>query len=115
RVLDLTRILAGPYCTMKLGDMGAEVIKVERPGQGDDSRTWAPPYIGNQSAYYFSINRNKKSLALDISTAAGKNILTSLLAESDVLVENFRPGTMSRLGFSPTLLRKQYPRLIHCT
>ena len=115
RVLDLTRILAGPYCTMKLGDMGAEVIKVERPGHGDDTRIWAPPYIGEQSAYFFSINRNKKSIALDFSTTAGKKILASLAAECDVLVDNFLPGTLNRLGLSPNALRKRNPRLIHCT
>jgi len=99
RVLDLTRALAGPYCTMMLGDMGAEVIKVESPDGGDDSRAWAPPYIGQESAYFLSCNRNKKSITLNLRSEVAKKILTDLIKVSDVVVENFRPGVMKKMGF----------------
>src|SRR5215471_11872111 len=94
RVLDLTRVLSGPYCTMLLGDLGAEVIKVERPDEGDDTRAFAPPFQGDQAAYFLSVNRNKKSLALDLKSASAKDVLWRLIEVSDVLVENFRPGAM---------------------
>ena len=97
RVLDLTRVLSGPYCTMLLGDLGAEVIKVERPGEGDDTRAFAPPFQGDQAAYFLSINRNKKSITLDMKSERGKGILWRLVELSDVLVENFRPGAMNGL------------------
>src|SRR3954463_10797888 len=93
-VLDLTRVLSGPYCTMLLADMGARVIKVEQPGRGDDTRAWGPPFIEGESAYFLSINRNKESLTLDLKHDSAKGILECLLKEADVLVENFRPGTM---------------------
>lgn len=99
RVLDLSRVLSGPYCTMILGDLGADVIKVERPGVGDDTRGFAPPYQGDQAAYFLSVNRNKRSLTLDFKHPQGQEILWQLLDRSDVLVENFRPGVMDRLGF----------------
>src|SRR2546427_11400717 len=99
RVADLTRVLSGPYCTMLLGDLGAEVIKVERPGGGDDTRAFAPPFQGDQAAYFLSINRNKKSITLDLKRDLGKEVLWRLIETSDVLVENFRPGAMERLGF----------------
>ena len=98
-VLDLTRVLSGPYCTMVLGDLGARVIKVEQPGKGDDTRHWGPPFVGAESAYFLSINRNKESVTLDYKPAAGKAVLEQLIAKADVLVENFRPGTLERAGF----------------
>jgi CoA:oxalate CoA-transferase len=115
RILDLTRALAGPYCTMMLGDMGAEVIKVESPDGGDDSRAWAPPYIGQESAYYLSCNRNKKSMTLNLRSDMAKKILTDLIKASDVLVENFRPGVMKKMGFPYETLRAINPRVIFCS
>src|SRR5262245_4572986 len=99
-VLDFTRVLSGPYCTMLLAAMGARVIKLEQPGRGDDTRAWGPPFINGESAYFLSINRNKESLTLDLKQPAARPILESLLGHADVLVENFRPGTMDRLGLS---------------
>ena len=100
RVLDLTRALAGPYCTMFLGDFGAEVTKVEQPQVGDDSRGWGPPFVANESAYFLSINRNKKSITIDMKTAEGIDLVRRLAAAADVLIENFRPGTMERFGLT---------------
>src|SRR5436189_6348827 len=96
-VVDLTRVLSGPYCTMLLADMGARVIKVEQPGKGDDTRAWGPPFLEGESAYFLSINRNKESLTLDFKQPEGRAILDRLLAKSDVLVENFMPGTLDKL------------------
>jgi len=115
RILDLTRVLSGPYCTMLLGDLGAEVIKVERPGEGDDTRSFAPPFQGDQAAYFLSINRNKKSITLDMKSEQGKEILWRLLDLSDVLVENFRPGAMERLGFGYEAVTKRRPAIIYCS
>lgn len=115
RVLDLTRVLSGPYCTMLLGDLGAEVIKVERPGEGDDTRAFAPPFQGDQAAYFLSINRNKKSVTLDMKGERGKEILWRLVEKSDVLVENFRPGAVERLGFGYETVRARRPALIYCS
>jgi crotonobetainyl-CoA:carnitine CoA-transferase CaiB-like acyl-CoA transferase len=115
RVLDLTRILSGPFCTMKLGDMGAEVIKIEQPGFGDDTRTWGPPFIGGESAYFLSVNRSKKSVTLDLKSEKGKDILKKLILQSDVLVENFRAGVMERLGFGYKAVRRLNPRLVYCS
>lgn len=115
RILDLTRVLSGPYCTMLLGDLGAEVIKVERPGEGDDTRAFATPFQGDQAAYFLSINRNKKSITLDMKSERGKEILWRLVDLSDVLVENFRPGAMERLGFSYEAVRARRPRMIYCS
>ena len=115
RVLDLTRVLSGPYCTMLLGDLGAEVIKVERPGEGDDTRAFAPPFQGDQAAYFLSINRNKKSLTLDMKSERGKEILWQLVNSSDVLVENFRPGAMERLGFGYEAVKARRPAMIYCS
>jgi crotonobetainyl-CoA:carnitine CoA-transferase CaiB-like acyl-CoA transferase len=114
-VLDFTRVLSGPYCTMLLADMGARVIKLEQPGRGDDTRGWGPPFINGESAYFLSINRNKESLTLDLKQPAARPILESLLGHTDVLVENFRPGTMDRLGLSYDALAEEYPRLIYCS
>lgn len=115
RVLDLTRALAGPYCTMMLGDMGAEVIKVESPEGGDDSRSWAPPYIGRESAYYLSCNRNKKSVTLNLRSEGANRILSDLIKFSDVLVENFRPGVMEKMGFPYAALKAMNPQIIFCS
>lgn len=97
-IIDLTRILSGPYCTMYFADMGATVIKVEPPG-GDDTRTWGPPFINGESSYFMSVNRNKRSIVLDLKTEEGKQTLRTLVAKADVVVENFKPGTLERLGF----------------
>ena len=115
RVVDLTRVLSGPYCTMQLGDMGAEVIKVEQPGKGDDTRAFAPPYQGDQAAYFLSINRNKKSITLDMKSEAGKAVLWRLIDKSDILVENFRPGAMERLGFGYEAVRKRRPAMVYAS
>jgi crotonobetainyl-CoA:carnitine CoA-transferase CaiB-like acyl-CoA transferase len=114
-VLDLTRVLSGPYCTMILADMGARVIKIEQPGKGDDTRGWGPPFIEGESAYFLSINRNKESVTLDFKTPDGRAILDRLIARSDVLVENFRPGTLAKAGFDYASLAERYPRLIYCS
>lgn len=114
-VLDFTRVLSGPYCTMLLGDMGARVIKIEQPERGDDTRAWGPPFVGGESAYFLSINRNKESLTLDLKQPASREILESLLQRTDVLVENFRPGTMERLGLSFESLASRYPRLVYAS
>jgi formyl-CoA transferase len=115
RVLDLTRVLAGPYCTMFLGDLGAEVVKVEQPGVGDDTRGWGPPFADGESAYFLSINRNKQSVTLDLKNPAGQALLRGLAAKADVLIENFRPGAMERLGLGEKDLRANNPRLIYAS
>ncbi|HSL20419.1 MAG TPA: CaiB/BaiF CoA-transferase family protein [Vicinamibacterales bacterium] len=114
-VIDLSRVLSGPFCTMQLADMGARVIKVEQPGRGDDTRAWGPPFPGGESAYYLSINRNKESLALDLKHAAARGVLERLLARADVVVENFRPGTAERLGVGYAQVRERWPRVIYCS
>ena len=114
RVIDFTRVLAGPLCTMLLGDMGAEVIKIEDPRHGDDTRAWAP-FVGGWSTYYLSVNRNKKSVAIDLKSPEGRALLTDLIREADVLVENFRPGTLDRLGFGAAQARALNERLIFCS
>lgn len=115
KVLDLTRVLAGPYCTMFLGDLGAEVVKVEQPGVGDDTRGWGPPFVGGESAYYLCVNRNKKSLTLDLKSNQGIELLRRLAKCADVVIENFRPGTMARLGLGEKDLRAVNPRLIYAS
>jgi formyl-CoA transferase len=115
RVLDLSRILAGPYCTMLLGDMGADVIKVERPGCGDDTRTWGPPFSGGESAYYLCCNRNKRSITVDLKRPEGRELVSELARRSDVLVENFKPGMMKRLGLDYETLAAANPRLVYCS
>lgn len=114
RVLDLTRALAGPYCTLMLGDHGADVIKVEMPGTGDETREWAPPSIKGTSAYYLAINRNKRSVTVDLKNADGKRVLERLIERCDVVVENFSPGTLARLGFPDERVRVINPRAILC-
>ena len=114
RVLDLTRALAGPYCTLMLGDHGADVIKVEMPGTGDETREWAPPSINGVSAYYLAINRNKRSVTLDLKKGDGKRVLERLIERCDVVVENFSPGTLGRLGFPDDRVRAINPRAVLC-
>jgi formyl-CoA transferase len=114
RVLDLSRVLAGPYCTMVLGDLGADVIKVESP-DGDETRAWGPPFAAGESAYYLCVNRNKRGMVVDLKTADGQNILRELALKSDVLVENFRPGTLSRFGLDYESLRTHNSRLVYCS
>lgn len=115
RVVDLTRVLSGPYCTMQLGDLGAEVIKVEQPGKGDDTRAFAPPHQGDQAAYFLSVNRNKKSVTLDMKSDQGKEVLWRLIETGDILVENFRPGAMDRLGFGYEAVKKRRPSMIYAS
>jgi crotonobetainyl-CoA:carnitine CoA-transferase CaiB-like acyl-CoA transferase len=115
RVLDLGRVLAGPFCAQILGDLGAEIIKVERLDGGDDTRAWKPPEAGGEAAYYFSVNRNKKSLALDLAKPEGRDILISLSRQCDVLVENFRPGVTERLGVDYETISEANPRLVYCS
>jgi crotonobetainyl-CoA:carnitine CoA-transferase CaiB-like acyl-CoA transferase len=114
-VIDLSRVLAGPYCTMILGDLGATVIKVEQPGKGDDTRHFGPPYIAGESAYYLGLNRNKQSILLDFSTPEGKERLLKLLSTATMLVENFRPGALERQGLGYETLRAINPGLIYCS
>jgi len=114
RVLDLTRVLAGPFCAMMLGDMGAEVIKVEEPGKGDDTRSW-PPFVEGESTYFMSVNRNKQSVTLNLKAPEGRKIFQALARKSDVLLENFRPGTMDKLGFGYKALARLNPRLVYCS
>src|SRR5919202_2294811 len=97
-VLDFSRAVAGPYCTMLLGDYGADVLKVERPDVGDDTRAWGPPFVGGESGYYLGLNRNKRSIAVDLAVDAGRRLALDLAARADIVVQNFRPGTMERLG-----------------
>ena len=115
KVIDLTRVLGGPYCTMVLSDHGAEVIKLEPP-QGDEVRDWGPPFDGKGDASYFlGVNRNKRSVGLDLSKPAGREVLLRLLDGADVLVENFKPGSMERWGLGyEQVLRGRFPRLVHC-
>ncbi|MBB4267541.1 CaiB/BaiF CoA transferase family protein [Roseospira visakhapatnamensis] len=122
RVLDLSRVLAGPFCTQLLGDLGAEVIKVERPGRGDDTRAWGPPFLtdhdgtpSQESAYYLSINRNKRSLAVDLTRPEGQALIRRLAAQVDVLVENFKVGGLAKYGLSYADLKEGCPRLVYCS
>src|ERR1051326_9012691 len=115
RVLDLTRALAGPYCTLLLGDMGADVIKIELPGSGDETRQWGPPFLAGESSYFMSVNRNKRSVTLDLKSPGGLDALKRLAGSADVLVENFRPGTMDRLGLSYAEASSLNPSLVYCS
>lgn len=122
RILDITRALAGPYCTMMLGDLGADIIKVERPGIGDETRGWGPPFVGKpygpypgESAYFIAANRNKRSVTVNIQTVEGQEIVHRLAGISDVLVENYRTGDLDKLGLGYTDLRRLYPKLIYCS
>ncbi len=115
RVVDMTRALAGPFCTMILGDLGADVIKVEEPGVGDDSRHWGPPFQGDQSAYFLSCNRNKRGVTLNLKRDEGREVLWRLIQQADVFIENFRPGLITRLGFGYEATSARNPRLIYCS
>lgn len=122
RVLDLSRVLAGPFCTQILGDLGADIIKVERPGAGDDTRGWGPPFLKDtggaetsESAYYLSANRNKRSIAIDIKTEEGQQLIHQLIEKSDVLIENFKVGGLEKYGLSYDQLKEKHPALIYCS
>jgi formyl-CoA transferase len=115
RVLDLSRVLAGPYCTMTLGDLGAEVIKIEQPGTGDDTRRWGPPWVGGESAYYLCANRNKKSVTLNLKDERARNILRELARQSDIVVENFKVGALDRMGIGYAAMSTTNPKLIWCS
>ena len=114
-VIDLSRVLAGPYCTMMLGDMGATVIKIEQPGKGDDTRHFGPPYVAGESAYYLGLNRNKRSITLDFNNPEHEKRLFELVSTATVLVENFRPGMLERQGLGYERLRAMNPGLIYCS
>ena len=114
-VLDLTRVLSGPYCTMMLADMGARVVKVEQPGKGDDTRAWGPPFQAGESAYFLSVNRNKESITLNLKHPDGRRVLDALLERADVLVENFRPGTLERMGLGYAEVARRRPGLVYCS
>ena len=113
RVVDLTRVMVGPYCTMMLGDLGADVVKIEIPGRGDDTRHWGPPFVASETVYFLSVNRNKRSIALDLKHDAGKEVLWRLIDGADVLVENFSPGTLDRLGFGYDAVRARKPDIVY--
>jgi crotonobetainyl-CoA:carnitine CoA-transferase CaiB-like acyl-CoA transferase len=112
RVVDLTRVMTGPYATMMLGDLGADVVKVELPGKGDDTRHWGPPFVGDEASYFLTVNRNKRSIALDLKSDAGREVLWKLIDDADVLVENFSPGTIDRLGFGWEAVHARNPSLV---
>ena len=114
-VVDFSRVLSGPYCTMQLADLGARVIKIEQPGRGDDTRAWGPPFLHGESSYFLSINRNKESIAIDLKHPASRRIVEALLDRADVVVENFRPGTMERLGFGYDSIAATRPRIVYCS
>ncbi len=122
RVLDLSRVLAGPVCTQILGDLGADIIKIEKPGEGDDTRYWGPPFLkdkdGNdtsESAYYLSANRNKKSVAIDIKTEEGQEIIHKLLEKSDVLIQNFKKGGLEKYGLGYEQIKEKHPHIVYCS
>ncbi|XP_052494753.1 succinate--hydroxymethylglutarate CoA-transferase isoform X3 [Budorcas taxicolor] len=115
KILDLTRVLAGPFATMNLGDLGAEVIKVERPGAGDDTRTWGPPFVGTESTYFLSVNRNKKSIAVNIKDPKGVKIVKELAAVCDVFVENYVPGKLSAMGLGYEDIDEIAPHIVYCS
>ncbi len=115
RVLDLSRVLAGPYCSMLLGDYGADVLKVERPHSGDDTRRWGPPWVKGESAYFLSVNRNKRSLALNLKHPKGQQVLRDLVAQCDILLENYKTGTLDAWGLDYPTLSQKHPGLIYCS
>ena len=115
RVIDLSRVVSGPLCTMNLADMGADVVKIEEPGRGDESRAFGPPFLGGESPYYLSVNRNKRSCTINLKSDAGKAILWQLLEDADVVIQNFRPGAMARLGLDYDAVAARHPRLIYCS
>lgn len=115
RIIDLTRVLAGPFATMVLSDLGAEVIKIEHPQKGDETRSWGPPFAGTESCYFLSVNRNKQSIAVDLKKAAGLSVIHDLAKQSDVLIENFIPGALDRIGLGYDALKTIAPQLIYCS
>jgi succinate---hydroxymethylglutarate CoA-transferase len=115
RVLDLTRVLAGPLCAMMLGDMGADVIKVEPPGRGDDTRSWGPPFAAGESAYFLGANRNKRSMTLNLAVPAGRKVLAGLIGKADVVIDNFKLGTMAKWGFTDAWFDEHAPRAVRCS
>jgi crotonobetainyl-CoA:carnitine CoA-transferase CaiB-like acyl-CoA transferase len=115
RVLDLSRVLAGPYCTMVLADLGADVIKIERPGSGDETRGWGPPYAGGEAAYYLSVNRGKRSCAIDLSTDEGRALALEFCARADVVIENFKTGTAERMGLDRASVARRNPKVVYCS
>ncbi len=114
-VIDLTRVLSGPFATMQLGDLGARVIKIERPGGGDDTRGFGPPFLAGESAYFLAVNRNKESVSIDLADPRGREAVARMLARADVLVENFRPGVLDRLGLGPAQTLARNPRLVYAS
>src|SRR5882672_9011689 len=112
KILDLCRVVSGPFATMQLGDLGADVVKIEEPGTGDESRGFGPPFLGGESAYFLSVNRNKRSCAIDLKSSAGRDLVLRLAAVADVVVENFRPGTLERLSLGFDTLSRVNERLI---
>ena len=115
RVVDLSRVLAGPYATMTLADLGADVVKIEHPAGGDETRTWGPPFAGGESAYFLSVNRGKRSVALDLKDPDGRELALELCTQADVVIENFRPGGAARLGLDYEAVRKRRPGVVYCT
>ncbi len=115
RVIDLTRVLAGPFCTMMLGDMGADVVKIEQPGRGDDTRAWGPPFIGEESAYFLGANRNKRGMTLNLKEEAGRAVLKELLRDADVVVDNFKLGTMAKFGFDDAWYEENAPQIVRAS
>jgi len=115
RVVDFSRVLAGPYCTMMLADLGADVVKVERPGEGDETRSWGPPFAGGEAAYFLAVNRSKRSIAVDLKQPEGRALALHLCAQADVVLENFRPGTAERLGLDATAVQNRNPRVVYCS
>lgn len=115
KILDLSRVLAGPYCTMILGDLGAEVIKVEAPGGSDDTREWGPPFSGGESAYYLCANRNKRAITLDLKSKEGQDVLRKLITQSDVMIQNFKTGTMEKWELGYEEVKKINPRMVQCS
>jgi crotonobetainyl-CoA:carnitine CoA-transferase CaiB-like acyl-CoA transferase len=115
RVVELSRVLAGPYATMVLADLGADVVKVERPGEGDETRSWGPPYAATEAAYFLAVNRSKRSVALDLKQPEGRTLALDLCARADVVIENFRPGTAARLGLDAVAVQARNPRAVYCS
>ena len=115
RIIDLSRVVSGPFCTMNLADMGADVVKIEEPGRGDESRAFGPPFLGGESPYFLSVNRNKRSCTINLKSDAGRAILWRLLDNADVVIQNFRPGAMARLGLDYEAVAARHPRLIYCS
>ena len=115
RVIDLTRVLAGPFCAMMLGDMGADVIKIEQPGRGDDTRAWGPPFVGEESAYYLGANRNKRGMTLNLKDPDAREVLKELLRDADVVIDNFKLGTMARHGFDDAWYEEHAPQIVRAS